>query len=183
MNVDKWCQATGTRGAVLGDGLERKLGLLSVGEPREGQGRGRFRVGTRAKVNASALTLWGKLWKGRFWLRELCLHASPLVQEVDHSTLLSSLPPCFLCLPGDCYSGDENLDIECADCPIGFYNDPHDPRSCKPCPCHNGFSCSVMPETEEVVCNNCPHGVTGKAPGLLPLCHEFSGMAASPHSL
>ncbi|KAL6041036.1 hypothetical protein STEG23_019176, partial [Scotinomys teguina] len=61
----------------------------------------------------------------------------------------------------DCYSGDENPDIECADCPIGFYNDPHDPRSCKPCPCHNGFSCSVMPETEEVVCNNCPPGVTG----------------------
>ncbi|XP_036768473.2 laminin subunit gamma-2 [Manis pentadactyla] len=62
---------------------------------------------------------------------------------------------------GDCYSGDENLDIECADCPIGFYNDPHDPRSCQPCPCRNGFSCSVMPETEEVVCNNCPQGVTG----------------------
>ncbi|KAH0503544.1 Laminin subunit gamma-2 [Microtus ochrogaster] len=62
---------------------------------------------------------------------------------------------------GDCYAGDENPDIECADCPIGFYNDPHDPRSCKPCPCHNGFSCSVMPETEEVVCNNCPPGVTG----------------------
>ncbi|KAM4812598.1 laminin subunit gamma-2 [Urocitellus parryii] len=62
---------------------------------------------------------------------------------------------------GDCYSGDENPDIECADCPLGFYNDPHDPRSCKPCPCHNGFSCSVMPETEEVVCNNCPLGVTG----------------------
>ncbi|TKC43932.1 hypothetical protein EI555_013151, partial [Monodon monoceros] len=62
---------------------------------------------------------------------------------------------------GDCYSGDENPDIECADCPIGFYNDPRDPRSCKPCPCRNGFSCSVMPETEEVVCNNCPHGVTG----------------------
>ncbi|XP_037001564.2 laminin subunit gamma-2 [Artibeus jamaicensis] len=62
---------------------------------------------------------------------------------------------------GDCYSGDENPDIECADCPLGFYNDPHDPRSCKPCPCRNGFSCSVMPETEEVVCNNCPLGVTG----------------------
>ncbi|KAM5239301.1 laminin subunit gamma-2 [Ctenodactylus gundi] len=62
---------------------------------------------------------------------------------------------------GDCYSGDENPDIECADCPIGFYNDPQDPRSCKPCPCHNGFSCSVMPETEEVVCSNCPPGVTG----------------------
>ncbi|XP_028386601.1 laminin subunit gamma-2 [Phyllostomus discolor] len=62
---------------------------------------------------------------------------------------------------GDCYSGDENPDVECADCPLGFYNDPHDPRSCKPCPCRNGFSCSVMPETEEVVCNNCPLGVTG----------------------
>ncbi|XP_006143943.1 laminin subunit gamma-2 isoform X1 [Tupaia chinensis] len=62
---------------------------------------------------------------------------------------------------GDCYSGDENPDIDCADCPLGFYNDPHDPRSCKPCPCHNGFSCSVMPETEEVVCSNCPPGVTG----------------------
>ncbi|XP_036297904.1 laminin subunit gamma-2 [Pipistrellus kuhlii] len=62
---------------------------------------------------------------------------------------------------GDCYSGDENPDIGCADCPLGFYNDPHDPRSCKPCPCRNGFSCSVMPETEEVVCNNCPPGVTG----------------------
>ncbi|XP_077013314.1 laminin subunit gamma-2 [Tamandua tetradactyla] len=62
---------------------------------------------------------------------------------------------------GDCYSGDENPDVQCADCPIGFYNDPQDPRSCKPCPCHNGFSCSVMPETEEVVCNNCPPGVTG----------------------
>lgn len=62
---------------------------------------------------------------------------------------------------GDCYSGDENPDIECADCPLGFYNDPHDPRSCKPCPCRNGFSCSVMPETEEVVCSNCPPGVTG----------------------
>lgn len=62
---------------------------------------------------------------------------------------------------GDCYSGDENPDIECADCPIGFYNDPRDPRSCKQCPCRNGFSCSVMPETEDVVCNNCPLGITG----------------------
>ncbi|XP_011359564.2 laminin subunit gamma-2 [Pteropus vampyrus] len=62
---------------------------------------------------------------------------------------------------GDCYSGDENPDVECADCPLGFYNDPHDPRSCRPCPCRNGFSCSVMPGTEEVVCNNCPLGVTG----------------------
>ncbi|XP_045372599.2 laminin subunit gamma-2 [Camelus bactrianus] len=62
---------------------------------------------------------------------------------------------------GDCYSGDESPDIECADCPLGFYNDPRDPRSCQPCPCPSGFGCSAMPETEEVVCNSCPPGVTG----------------------
>lgn len=94
MNVDKWCQAMGTRGAVLGDGLERKLGLLSVGEPREGQGRGRFRVGTRAKVNASAPTLREKLWKGRFWLQELCLpRITPVTGSGSfYSTLYSALP-------------------------------------------------------------------------------------------
>ncbi|XP_028937151.1 laminin subunit gamma-2 [Ornithorhynchus anatinus] len=62
---------------------------------------------------------------------------------------------------GECYAGDENPDIDCSDCPIGFYNDPQDPRNCKPCPCQNGFSCSVIPETEEVICNNCPQGITG----------------------
>lgn len=85
------------------------------------------------------------------------------IESVDFYPARLAALPFFLCPPGDCYSGDENPDVECADCPIGFYNDPHDPRSCKPCPCRNGFSCSVMPETEEVVCNNCPLGVTGKA--------------------
>ncbi|XP_036199120.1 laminin subunit gamma-2 isoform X1 [Myotis myotis] len=81
---------------------------------------------------------------------------------------------------GDCYSGDENPDIGCADCPLGFYNDPHDPRSCKPCPCRNGFSCSVMPETEEVVCNNCPLGVTG---ARCELCAEgYFGDPFGEHS-
>lgn len=76
-----------------------------------------------------------------------------------HLMEVSGLHP--LCLPGECYSGDENPDVECADCPLGFYNDPHDPRSCKPCPCPQGFSCAVTPETEEVVCHSCAPGVTG----------------------
>lgn len=100
---------------------------------------------------------WGKLWEG--W--GLCT-LTPHFIHIEGG-ILSDSAISLVSLPGDCYSGDENPDIECADCPIGFYNDPHDPRSCKPCPCHNGFSCSVMPETEEVVCNNCPPGVTGKA--------------------
>nr|XP_051697376.1 laminin subunit gamma-2 isoform X2 [Oryctolagus cuniculus] len=62
---------------------------------------------------------------------------------------------------GDCYAGDENPAIECADCPAGFYNDPQDPRGCKPCPCPDGLGCSVMPETEEVVCSSCPPGAAG----------------------
>lgn len=114
---------------------------------------------------------WWKLWEdlGLWSLIATFIHI-----EGD---ILSDPAISLSYLPGDCYAGDENPDIECADCPIGFYNDPHDPRSCKPCPCHNGFSCSVMPETEEVVCNNCPPGVTGKArkvsfsqllPGLMP---------------
>ncbi|XP_078499294.1 laminin subunit gamma-2 [Lissotriton helveticus] len=62
---------------------------------------------------------------------------------------------------GDCYAGDENPDEDCPECPAGSYNDPQDPRSCRPCPCREGFGCSVMPETEEVVCNTCPAGFTG----------------------
>ncbi|XP_029473506.1 laminin subunit gamma-2-like [Rhinatrema bivittatum] len=86
----------------------------------------------------------------------------------------TSLGPFSTCVPcscqgggvcdpdtGDCYSGDQNLEVDCADCPIGFYNDPQDPRICRRCPCQNGFGCSVIPATEEVVCNNCPLGITG----------------------
>ncbi|XP_030062521.1 laminin subunit gamma-2 [Microcaecilia unicolor] len=62
---------------------------------------------------------------------------------------------------GDCYSGDQNLDADCADCSIGFYNDPQDPRICRRCPCQDGFGCSVNPTTQDVVCNSCPLGVTG----------------------
>ncbi|XP_058525689.1 laminin subunit gamma-2 [Ochotona princeps] len=62
---------------------------------------------------------------------------------------------------GDCYAGDENPGIQCADCPAGFYNDPQDPRGCKPCPCGEGLGCSVVPETEEVVCSSCPLGAMG----------------------
>lgn len=113
-------------------------------------------------------------------------HTSSRLQEVESFTLLISLslPPFFLCLPGDCYSGDENPDIECADCPFGFYNDPRDPRSCKQCPCRNGFSCSVMPETEDVVCNNCPLGITGEASSCITLssCPEFEYLASVPRN-
>lgn len=121
---------------------------------------------------------WGKLWED--------LGLCSLIPTFIHieGDILSYSAISLSHLPGDCYAGDENPDIECADCPIGFYNDPHDPRSCKPCPCHNGFSCSVMPETEEVVCDNCPPGVTGNASKgsfrqLLPVLMSWTVQIAS----
>ncbi|KAM4722730.1 laminin subunit gamma-2 [Rhinophrynus dorsalis] len=67
-----------------------------------------------------------------------------------------------LCDPetGDCYSGDENLN-DCADCPHGQYNDPRDPHRCLPCPCSDGVGCSLSPETQEAVCDECPVGLNG----------------------
>uniref|UniRef100_A0A8C0J1Y3 Laminin subunit gamma 2 n=1 Tax=Chelonoidis abingdonii TaxID=106734 RepID=A0A8C0J1Y3_CHEAB len=61
---------------------------------------------------------------------------------------------------GDCYSGDENMDPN-ANCPFGFYRDPWNLQSCQLCPCRNGQGCSMAPGRKEVICNNCPLGVTG----------------------
>ncbi|XP_063795832.1 laminin subunit gamma-2 [Pseudophryne corroboree] len=68
-----------------------------------------------------------------------------------------------LCDPetGDCYSGDENQNIDCPDCSHGQYNDPRDPQRCLPCPCSPGTGCSLSPETQEPVCDHCPAGLSG----------------------
>ncbi|NXP08252.1 LAMC2 protein, partial [Thinocorus orbignyianus] len=61
---------------------------------------------------------------------------------------------------GECYSGDENVDNSIS-CPFGFYQDPRQPHNCRPCPCSNGQGCSVVPGSEEVICDHCPLGATG----------------------
>ncbi|KAM8930601.1 laminin subunit gamma-2 [Pelodytes ibericus] len=68
-----------------------------------------------------------------------------------------------LCDPdtGDCYSGDQNLNNDCADCLHGYYNDPRDLQSCLPCPCSTGIGCLLSPETQEPVCDDCPVGLGG----------------------
>ena len=48
-------------------------------------------------------------------------------------------------------------------CPFGFYRDPRQPHSCRACPCGNGQGCSVVPGSEEVVCDRCPPGAAGNA--------------------
>ncbi|XP_050757387.1 laminin subunit gamma-2 [Gymnogyps californianus] len=61
---------------------------------------------------------------------------------------------------GECYSGDENV-ANSVSCPFGFYRDPRQPHSCRACPCSNGQGCSVVPGSEEVVCDRCPPGAAG----------------------
>ncbi|XP_069593848.1 laminin subunit gamma-2 [Ranitomeya imitator] len=87
------------------------------------------------------------------------------------SPALGAFSPCVPCRcqgggrcdpeTGDCYSGDENQNIDCADCPHGQYNDPRDPQRCLPCPCGSGIGCSLSPETQEPVCDHCPVGLSG----------------------
>lgn len=87
------------------------------------------------------------------------------------SPVLGAFSPCVPCRcqgggrcdpeTGDCYSGDENQNNDCADCPHGQYNDPRDPQRCLPCPCGSGIGCSLSPETQEPVCDHCPAGLSG----------------------
>uniref|UniRef100_A0A8C3HRA0 Laminin subunit gamma 2 n=1 Tax=Chrysemys picta bellii TaxID=8478 RepID=A0A8C3HRA0_CHRPI len=99
---------------------------------------------------------------------QFCEHCAPGYKR-DASNL-GPFSTCVLCNcqgggncdpdTGDCYSGDENMDPN-ASCPFGFYRDPWNPQSCQLCPCRNGQGCSVAPGRKEVICNNCPLGVTG----------------------
>ncbi|XP_027679461.2 laminin subunit gamma-2 [Chelonia mydas] len=99
---------------------------------------------------------------------QFCEHCAPGYKR--DSSNLGPFSTCVLCDcqgggncdpdTGDCYSGDENMDPNTS-CPFGFYRDPWNPQSCRPCPCRNGQGCSVTPGRQEVVCNNCPLGVTG----------------------
>ncbi|KAF1595985.1 UNVERIFIED_CONTAM: Laminin subunit gamma-2, partial [Eudyptes robustus] len=84
-----------------------------------------------------------------------------------------SLGPFSICVPcncqgggicdpdtGECYSGDENVGNSIS-CPFGFYRDLWQPYGCRACPCGNGQGCSVVPGSEEVVCDRCPPGAAG----------------------
>ncbi|NXO00628.1 LAMC2 protein, partial [Rhinopomastus cyanomelas] len=61
---------------------------------------------------------------------------------------------------GECYAGDENV-ANGVSCPFSFYRDPRQPHRCRPCPCGNSQGCSVVPDSEEVVCDHCPPGASG----------------------
>ncbi|NWU68137.1 LAMC2 protein, partial [Pterocles burchelli] len=84
-----------------------------------------------------------------------------------------SLGPFSICVPcncqgggicdpdtGECYSGDENVGNSVS-CPFGFYQDLRQLQGCRTCPCSNGQGCSMVPGSEEVVCDQCPPGAAG----------------------
>uniref|UniRef100_A0A670Y1Y5 Laminin subunit gamma 2 n=1 Tax=Pseudonaja textilis TaxID=8673 RepID=A0A670Y1Y5_PSETE len=89
----------------------------------------------------------------------------------DNSRNFGAFRQCVLCQcrgggtcdseTGECYAGDETLDHIITACPHGFYSLPWDPKNCQPCPCQSGYGCSVLPGTQEIVCNRCPPGTSG----------------------
>ncbi|KFR14672.1 Laminin subunit gamma-2, partial [Opisthocomus hoazin] len=99
------------------------------------------------------------------WFCERC--APGYSRDVPRLGPFSICVPCNcqgggICDPdtGECYSGDENVGNSVS-CPFGFYRDPRQLQSCRPCPCSNGQGCSVVPGGEEVVCDHCPPGAAG----------------------
>ncbi|XP_061490051.1 laminin subunit gamma-2 isoform X2 [Rhineura floridana] len=101
---------------------------------------------------------------------QFCEKCAPGYKREDFARL-GALSNCVLCNcqgggicdpdTGECYSGDENREHISAACPTGFYRSPWNPQSCQPCPCRSGQGCSVLPGTQEVVCNNCLPGAGG----------------------
>ncbi|KAG8132815.1 hypothetical protein E2320_010634 [Naja naja] len=89
----------------------------------------------------------------------------------DNSRNFGAFRQCVLCQckgggtcdteTGECYAGDETLDHIITACPNGLYRLPWDPKNCQPCPCQSGYGCSVLPNTQEIVCNRCPPGTSG----------------------
>ncbi|XP_026525046.1 laminin subunit gamma-2 [Notechis scutatus] len=89
----------------------------------------------------------------------------------DNSHNFGAFRQCVLCQcrgggtcdseTGECYAGDETLDHIITACPHGFYSLPWDTKNCQPCPCQSGYGCSVLPDTQEIVCNRCPPGTSG----------------------
>ncbi|XP_053103696.1 laminin subunit gamma-2 [Hemicordylus capensis] len=101
---------------------------------------------------------------------QFCEQCAPGYKR-EASSRLGAFSSCVLCNcqgggicdpeTGECYSGDENREHVSAPCPAGFYSLSWNPRSCQPCPCRAGHGCSVLPGTQEVVCDNCPPGTSG----------------------
>ncbi|XP_058032258.1 laminin subunit gamma-2 [Ahaetulla prasina] len=89
----------------------------------------------------------------------------------DNSRNFGAFRQCVLCQckgggtcdteTGECYAGDETLDHISTACSNGFYSLPWDSKNCQPCPCQSGYGCSVLPGTQEIVCNRCPPGTSG----------------------
>ncbi|XP_077188729.1 laminin subunit gamma-2 isoform X2 [Paroedura picta] len=101
---------------------------------------------------------------------QFCERCAPGYKRED-AVRLGAFSNCVLCNcqgagicdpeTGECYSGDENREHISSVCPTGFYSPPQSPQSCQRCPCPGGHGCSVLPRTQEVVCNNCLPGASG----------------------
>ncbi|KAM8801991.1 laminin subunit gamma-3 [Rhynchonycteris naso] len=65
---------------------------------------------------------------------------------------------------GICLCGHHTEGPSCERCLPGFYGNPFAGRAddCQPCPCPGQSSCTIIPESREVVCTHCPLGQRGR---------------------
>ncbi|XP_051552482.1 laminin subunit gamma-3-like [Myxocyprinus asiaticus] len=99
---------------------------------------------------------------------ELC--APGFTRETPNGGPFSPCVPCNCNQHGICHS--ETGVCECTDfttgpycerCQNGYYGNSltGSPGDCLPCPCPDRTTCAQVPETEDVVCTNCPVGQRG----------------------
>uniref|UniRef100_UPI00358F6F53 laminin subunit gamma-1-like isoform X2 n=1 Tax=Myxine glutinosa TaxID=7769 RepID=UPI00358F6F53 len=84
--------------------------------------------------------------------------------------------PLAACIPCSCFGSSHGCDAEtgacrcdhhtaglrCERCADGFYGNPTEGARCQQCPCPRGSSCVKKPDTQEIVCTECPLGLSGK---------------------
>uniref|UniRef100_A0A8C4WXD5 Laminin subunit gamma-3 n=1 Tax=Eptatretus burgeri TaxID=7764 RepID=A0A8C4WXD5_EPTBU len=84
--------------------------------------------------------------------------------------------PLAACIPCSCFGPSHGCDAEtgacrcdhhtaglrCERCADGFYGNPAEGARCQQCPCPSGSSCVQKPGTQEIVCTDCPLGLSGK---------------------
>lgn len=94
---------------------------------------------------------------------ELC--APDFTREMPSAGPYSPCVPCGCnqhgtCHPetGVCKCTDFTTGASCERCQDGYYGNPltGSPGACVPCPCPASSTCAQLPESEEVVCTNCP---------------------------
>ncbi|XP_049593242.1 laminin subunit gamma-3 [Syngnathus scovelli] len=102
---------------------------------------------------------------------QFCERCAPgFTREVPNGGPFSTCVPCDChqhgtCHPetGECECSDFTGGLTCERCLHGYYGNAliGTPSDCQPCPCPGGSGCVQLPESDQVLCTDCPAGQTG----------------------